>query len=130
MVKDDSGIATVQVITDDLVVFACEVTFCHGTSWNIPNVFAMARSIFGDDTPQPVYESVFTMFKIRSESIANKEMEFNITSLLLFYVGEAESIFANNSNMLNVTCSNQNGDEYDSIIVRLGKNINTIYKAA
>ena len=119
MVENDSGMATVQVDTGDLVVLVCAVTFFHGAAWRIPNIFDKGHIIYGDDDLANVTHEVFTMYLMRSVPTGNNE--FNITSLLWFYAKKAENIFIENSNEITVICSNPDGSENDSITVRLGR---------
>ena len=117
-IVEDSGTKNVNVDIDDVVIVTCEVTYSHGATWNISNVFE--QTLFGNDMLANVTQNMFTMYLMRSFPINNPEMEFNITSLLWFYVNEVEDIIQKKE--ITIICSNPpEGTEEDRITVRLGE---------
>ena len=117
-VVNDSGVRIVEVYNDDLALFICEVTYCHGTQWSVQNVFS--RNISGHDNTleDDVTQEDFTMYLIRSFEVNNKDNEFNITSLLRFYVNETKDTFEKQDNEITIICSNPTGNQEDRIIVK------------
>ena len=123
VVVNNSGIRVVEVDNNDLVLCTCEVTYCHGTEWRVQNVFN--QTILGDDdtVTKDVSKKGFMMYLIRSFESNNDEQEFNITSLLRFYVNETKDTFEEQDNKITIICVNPTGDQEDKIIVKSKKDV-------